>query len=308
MIILLSQGGIGNQLFQYSALLYLNLISSRRPYIDPYSFHGKKDKLYGRSFSLSDFTSHLLLSPFKSLLIKIIYKIVVTFFSQHFTKKTFFSKFLSLLVVGDNNFHSCVNLVKSYRIVILHGYFQFPEIPFYLKTNSPNLFKDIFEYRSSVLSQYNIPSHSVAICFRAYEEACFPSHHFVHFGASVSDNLQAFAGVVANTLSFSAHFYTSCFKIFTTSNSSRVYLRNVLKALNHCHLNELEFSSPADFDELIAISGFSFIFLNHSTFYWWASFLSLGSANTSSSNVFIPEEFLPSSSYPSDNYSLLRFQ
>ena len=307
MIVLLSQGGIGNQLFQYSALQYLHFISSKRPRIDPYSFHGNNDKLYGRLFSLSEFTSDLLLSPITSFLIKVIYKFIVIFFYESFTKKSFLSGLLGLLILNDKNFHGCSELVRTHRFIILHGYFQFPEIPFYLKLHSPKIYEKIFKYRTAFLSNFNITRHSLAICFRAYEETSSPTQHFTHFGSLAENHLLYFAEAVVRILKALSSSNVWYSYIFTTSEFSKQFLKDCLIIHNYRILDEVFISSPSDFQELILISGFSHIALNQSTFYWWASFLSLGPTNSNFPKIYFPYDFMPSPSYPSDNYFPLCF-
>ena len=133
MIILLSQGGLGNQLFQYSALLFLRYIISHRIKFDPYSFHAKNDKLYARPFSLTDFTHELLISPLSAFLFKIVYKFITRFFYSFFTRHTRLSFLTGIFIVNDKNFQQFIKSNHNYNLYFCMVIFSSQKYPFICK-------------------------------------------------------------------------------------------------------------------------------------------------------------------------------
>lgn len=273
-----SNGGLGNQMFQYAIAKSIAINNNAKLYVDAQSMH-RSDKIFKRNFQL-DYVKISKASYLDQLSFK--YSSI-----QSFLKK----KYIPL--VGNNNllviderdhryFHEDIANIKIHldQKILLRGYWQSEK---YFKKNSEYIYNDLKLNKSKnnkflEISELIQKSNSVAVGIRMYEEV---------------KGEKSFMGGVTNI-----NYYNSAIKKISKQIANPIFF--IFSTENFPILKEIEikqkkfYLTPENgFDNPLEILWLLSLCKNHiisnSSYYWWGAWLA--EMNYKNSLIYTPSNF-----------------
>jgi len=272
-------GGLGNQLFIFSFLLYLK----KRCNIDVYLDHKSG---YQKVLGSNVFNQMFLL---KKINYKFKYQIDFYCFlgikgkiKRFLIKNTsFFSKFYEVCYVEEND---NINIIKTIletnqKNIYISGYFQNLK---YINTNQKYLKKII---KISFKNEFNKKNR-----YKPENTMCILQANYKH-----ENNNEKLKFINQLKFLFNKLKNINFFIIFSLSRFNK--LKDVLPKGKYKYIKPN--SKKNSFKNLIFISKFKYFFLDHSTYHWWGAWLS----NNKDKVVFMPSNLNDKIKYSKNLYS-----
>lgn len=273
-------GGLGNQLFQYTAGIFVsnkyggNLLVENRVY---YRFRRK----FNRNYELAGFNLSLTSATVLDSLFFLMYDIL-----ERTNLVNLLRPFSSIFIFvrSDFEYENVILPDKPPRKIFLRGYFQNSEMA---RSSELQLFglleaftpKDL---RYSTVKDFFRDREVVALCYRAYEETSNPSQYSMGSIKKASDYQK-----VVNELT--QQLIDPLFVVFSTKAGDFLTSLELPKDAIFVTGNE-GYADPIS--NLWLMSHCKHFVFNNSTFYWWGAFLSKQNHINENQLIFAPDNFL----------------
>ena len=283
---ILLKGGLGNQLFQYSAARAIADFYNCELYIDTKSGF-LLDFKYKRKIEINKLNTNFKEANFlKSLPIWLFMNLVEKLFSNE--KNNFYIfKFSKIFYLKENKnkYMNDIFNLKNIEHLYLDGYFQSPlyfkkianHISFELLPKKPK------ENKFCQIAKQMQRENSVAICIRLYEESKDPK---VHFRSGNKLDMNKINNTLDKLLKKEKDLK---FYVFCTKNDLSIKKLDLPK--NAIFLTE-ENGFFGAINNLWLIANCRHHIITNSSFYWWGAWLSPYLKKNSNKIVFISNEFL----------------
>ena len=262
------RGGLGNQLFQFSAGLSLSKKLNIPLTIDM-STGFKRDKVYKRNFQLKGIANEKQTTNF------ILYKRI-------FRRKLFLRKLYEFcnnsIIVTDGDFKSYINH-KNKTSYILDDYFQSELYFLNVKDDLALRFKQLIN--STPIQNIELPEKYISVGIRFYEE-------------TINPNKYSRSGNILNAKSF----LTSVLKDLQPDEKALVFTYKPMPSLKEFYQNKkIKFifgntHDLTDFETMLIFAKGERLYFNNSTYYWWAAWLSEKIYSKDSKNIHVYDDFI----------------
>ena len=273
-----SNGGLGNQMFQYAIAKSIAINNDAKLFVDTESGH-RSDKIFKRNFQLD----HIEINKASYFdLLSFRYSSVQRFFKKKYIPLIGNE---NLLVIDERDhryFHEDIGNIKIHldQKILLRGYWQSEK---YFKKNSEYIYNDLKLNKSKnnkflEISELIQKSNSVAVGIRMYEEV---------------RGDKSFMGGVTNI-----NYYNDAIKEISNQISNPIFF--IFSTKNFPILREIEtnhkkfYLTPENgFDNPLEILWLLSLCKNHiisnSSYYWWGAWLA--EMNYKKSLIFAPNNF-----------------
>lgn len=256
MIIVKLQGGLGNQLFQYSLGKSLEVSEKRKVYFDVSSFNHSSNQT-SRDFVLEKLGLKVDLIPKKvasiiTFLKKVSFKFNITF------KSNFFS-----FLHSENSFQYIPIVVKK-KLIIFDGYWQSPK---YFESISNDLTKSFYSLDRISNSGQNLIANlksksTVAIHIRRGDYISNKETYDFHGICDLEYYYSAIDFIESK-------YYVDTYIIFTDDIE---WVQNNFSIGNRIFIYGCNYAEN-DIDELLMMASVSHNIIANSTFSWWSAYI-----------------------------------